>query len=347
MTSNGKPEPLSIAPPESIAAATLLEAWREALAEILADERREWQRERALIEAQAAATISGLKAEVAALRGDMLERINARLAELKDGAPGEPGPAGPPGAPGAPGESIAGPPGPPGEPGVGLVGERGEPGLPGKDGESIVGERGPPGPPGEPGVGLPGPQGEPGIAGKDGAPGELREVKAYAAGAVHYRGDLVTHNGATFQARSDTAQAPPHEHWACIAAAGKDAAQMQIRGTYDSAAQYHYLDIVALNGSSFVARADDPGECPGAGWQLIASAGRPGRPGLKGERGDPGAAGKGERGERGAPGEAAPRILAWTIDRKAFCAVPVMSDGSQAPAIELRGLFEQFQLEAR
>ncbi|WP_275945519.1 hypothetical protein [Bradyrhizobium sp. BRP22] len=32
-----------------------------------------------------------------------------------------------------------------------------------------------------------------------------------------------------------------------------------IRGTYRDDGEYSFLDIVALNGSSFVARADSPG----------------------------------------------------------------------------------------
>jgi hypothetical protein len=308
MTLNGKPEPLLIAPPELPAAETLLEAWREALAEVLESERREWQRERALHEAQTATVIAGLRADVAAFRSDMAERITARLAELKNGAPGERGPAGPPGAPG----------------------------------ESVTGIAGPPGPPGEPGVGVAGPAGEAGAPGKDGAPGKLPKVRHWAAG-VWYQGDVVRHCGSTFQAERDTAATPGASlDWICIAAGGLDAPMPNIRGTYAADGQYKKLDIVALGGSGFIARTDDPGECPGAGWQLIASAGRPGKPGLKGEPGSPG-----QPGERGSPGQAAPRILAWKIDRKQFAATPVMSDGSEAPALQLRSLFEQFQIEAR
>jgi hypothetical protein len=65
----------------------------------------------------------------------------------------------------------------------------------------------------------------------------------------------------------------------------------KISGTYREGESYVFLNIVALNGSSFIARRDDPGSCPGDGWQLIASAGKPG---LKGKRGEPG-----PRGERG------------------------------------------------
>jgi len=340
MTSNGKSEGSSIAPPASDAADSLLDAWREALAEVLDGERREWQRERALIEAQAQSLLNGARAELAIMRGEITERVNARLAELRSGdpglpgQPGEQGPAGPRGEPGEPGSlGAVGPVGP-----SGPAGEQGAQGPPGERG--MPAEPGAPGQPGE--AGPAGPAGPKGDAGEDGAPGELRAAKAYVAGAVHYTGDIVTHAGATYQAQADTAQAPPHEAWTLIAAAGKDAPVMMLRGTYSADESYRYLDVVALNGSSFIARGDDPGTCPGPGWKLMASAGRPGRPGPKGERGD-----RGERGERGQPAAAAPVIVGWRVDRAAFCAIPIMSDDSEAPALELRGLFEQFQMESR
>jgi len=40
-------------------------------------------------------------------------------------------------------------------------------------------------------------------------------------------------------------------------------------------------------------------------------------------------------------------ISEWKIDRARYVATPVMSDGSEGPRLELRGLFEQFLLEAR
>ncbi|WP_247781084.1 hypothetical protein [Bradyrhizobium sp. 170] len=144
--------------------------------------------------------------------------------------------------------------------------------------------------------------------------------------------------GGTYQARCDTARTPPHEDWACLAAKGRDAAMPKIIGTYREGETYSYLNIVALGGSSFIARTDDPGPCPGEGWQLIASAGRPGKQGPKGERGEAGA-----RGERGLP---APGILGWRIDREAYTATPIMSDDSEAPPLQLRPLFEQFHGEA-
>ena len=115
---------------------------------------------------------------------------------------------------------------------------------------------------------------------------------------VHYAGDAVTHAGALWQATKDTGQAPPHADWICLAADGQDGITPTIRGTYDPAGIYARLDIVALNSSSFIARKDQPGPCPGEDWQLIVSAGkqgRPGPPGAKGERGEPGSEGRARR----------------------------------------------------
>jgi hypothetical protein len=45
------------------------------------------------------------------------------------------------------------------------------------------------------------------------------------------------------------------------------------------------------------------------------------------------------------PGEPGKSIYlkGWTIDREKFLAIPLMSDGSRGPTLELHGLFEQFQ----
>jgi hypothetical protein len=177
--------------------------------------------------------------------------------------------------------------------------------------------------------GKDGSRGEQGPRGEAGPPGKIAGVQAYVEDAIHYRGDVVVHLGGTFQAKCDTAKAPPHADWACIAAAGRDARMPKICGTYREGETYNYLDIVAMGGSSFVARADDPGPCPGDGWQLVASAGKAGKPGPKGERGE-----SGPRGERGPPGLAA--ILRWQIDPERYRARPLMSDGSEGPALELR-----------
>jgi hypothetical protein len=145
-----------------------------------------------------------------------------------------------------------------------------------------------------------------------------------------------------WQAQCDTGRVPGEGgDWLMLARAGVDAPMPVIRGTYsETIKDYQRFDIVALNGSSFVARKDAPGACPGSDWQLIASAGRPGKPGPKGERGDPG-----KQGERGLTGEPGPTILAWKIDRASYAVTPIMSDNSDVPPLELRGLFEQYQIE--
>ena len=228
---------------------------------------------------------------------------------------------------------------------MGIPGEKGEPGSPGATGErgpqgsgGRDGERGEAGPRGEKGD-----SGDPGPPGRDGAPGKLASVKAYEPGRVCYAADVVTFAGATWQAVIDTGQPPPHEDWVCLARAGKDALVPTPRGTFDIAAKYQALDIVALNGGSFVARCDDPGECPGENWQLLTRQGQRGIAGARGERGERGEAGKeGQRGDRGPAGTPAPKMTGWKIDHKKFIVTPVMSDGSQCQPLELRGLFQQF-----
>jgi hypothetical protein len=181
-----------------------------------------------------------------------------------------------------------------------------------------------------------GPRGEPGPRGEAGPPGRIESVRAYVEDVVNYEGDIVVCDGSTYLAKCDTGRAPPHADWACIAAAGRDARMPNVCGTYREGETYKYLDIVALGGSSFVARADDPGPCPGDGWQLVATAGRAGKPGPKGER-----------GERGLPGQAGPTIRCWQIDPERYQATPLMSDGTEGPTLELRALFEQYHTEAR
>src|SRR6185369_3743034 len=68
---------------------------------------------------------------------------------------------------------------------------------------------------------------------------------------------------------------------------------------------YAALDIVALDGGAFLARRDDPGPCPGDGWQLIVTRGKPG---LKGEKGE---SVKGDKGDKGDPG---PAVIAIDMD---------------------------------
>jgi hypothetical protein len=178
----------------------------------------------------------------------------------------------------------------------------------------------------------PGPQGPPGPAGK------LPSVRVWKAGQVAYEDQVFTFDGASFQALRDTGQEPGGTDWVQIARAGRDGIIPRLRGTYDAKESYKKFDIVALNGSSFIARKDDPGECPGSGWQLHASAGRSG--------------GRGERGEQGPRGMQGPKgdpvsITGWEVDAASYMATPILSGGHKGPPLQLRDLFKQFIADTR
>ena len=128
--------------------------------------------------------------------------------------------------------------------------------------------------------------GRDGVDGKDG----LLPVAEEWTDRVHRRGAVVTHLGALWQATGDTGKEPPHADWVCLAARGSDGITPAFVGTYDPDATYRCLEVVALNGGSFVSLRDNPGACPGDGWQLLAGRGKPG-PSVKGDKGDRGEAG--------------------------------------------------------
>jgi hypothetical protein len=244
--------------------------------------------------------VAPLREESQALRGE-LAAAAARIAELEARAP------------------VAGPEGPAGRDGA--PGERGADGAPGRDG--IDGKDGAPGERGADGRdgadGLNGKDGRDGIDGKDGAQGpegRMPAVKAWADG-VHYALDCVTHGGATWQAVRDTGHAPPHADWTCIAARGADGAGIVPRGTWAEGEFYARHDIAAMNGGSFIALQDDPGTCPGPGWQLLTSPGKRGQ--------------KGEDGRRGEPGPAGPQPVALVPDEDGRL-VLTLSDGSEIEA---------------
>jgi hypothetical protein len=167
-------------------------------------------------------------------------------------------------------------------------------------------------------------------------PAQFPSVKAFSTDTIYHEGDIVAFAGGTYQAPKDTARAPGSQDGICLAAAGRDGKTIAMRGTFDESVSYRRLDVVALNGGSFIALKDAPGPCPGSGWQLVASQGRRGAAGEKGERGP--------RGDAGASGAT---IVGWKIERERYVATPIVSDGSDGPPLELHGLFEQFLSEVR
>jgi hypothetical protein len=129
-----------------------------------------------------------------------------------------------------------------------------------------------------------GKDGEQGPPGRDGKDGKLPIAREWT-NRVHYEGDVVRHNGATYQALADTGQQPPHSDWGELASRGTDGTGFVLRGTYDTAAEYKQHDIVMINRNSFAAKCDNPGECPGDGWQLFGPSGQRGKEGPPGAKG--------------------------------------------------------------
>jgi len=74
---------------------------------------------------------------------------------------------------------------------------------------------------------------------------------------------------------------------------GPEGRTLAFRGHWKAAEAYEALDVVMLDGSSFVAVSDAPGACPGEDWRLLSP---------RGKAGPPGPAGIGERGYPGPPG---------------------------------------------
>jgi hypothetical protein len=264
----------------------------------------------ARVEREVRLSVSTVLAEIRASTAETELRLERTLAEKMAAVqPGPPGPPGPPGEPGLPGAGIQGPPGEPGP--VGPPGGRGEAGPPGEAIQGPPGEPGPAGPPGEPGP-----------------PGKFIAPKAWARG-VHYEAALVTHRGSTWCALRDTADEPPHDDWTLVAACGEPPYLGQVCGLFDPRRSYAQFDLVSLNGSEWRAKWDDPGPLPGDGWQLSGQAGSRGK--------------AGERGDRGLPGPAGPAIIDWAT--KGYQAVPIMSDGSLGPPLDLRGVFDLYHAE--
>lgn len=103
----------------------------------------------------------------------------------------------------------------------------------------------------------------------------------------------------------------------------------EVCGLYDPTRDYRKLDLVTWHGSEWRARIDNPGALPGEGWALSGQAGSRGKPG--------------ERGERGMAGPPGPTIAGWEM--RDYRIVPVMSDGSVGPALDLREFFAMYDAE--
>jgi hypothetical protein len=155
--------------------------------------------------------------------------------------------------------------------------------------------------------GLPGRDGRPGVDGKPGPPGELPVATTWAPDVAYRRGSVVTHHGATWQARADVAGEPgPDRRWYPLAHRG------------------------------------DPGPRGETGERGVQ--GEMGRDGLMGPEGPPGPPGEaGLQGEAGAPGERGPpgvarlrppvpvnrdRIMVWMWD-------PISQTQGWSPLAEL------------
>lgn len=285
-------------------------AYTEALERALGDIVARAHGELALVRDQSAAVVAAAQANVAAVVAEAevrLATVEARIAAVRDGKDGVDG------LPGK--DGLNGQDGLPGAPGA--PGERGLDGAPGRDGAD--GKDGLDGAIGRDGLnGIDGKDGAPGERGPEGPAGKLGIVRAWAD-RVHYEGDVVFHAGSSWQALKDTGREPPDADWQMIASAGArgaDGRTFEHRGTWAEDATYRALDVVMLNGSSFVATLDEPGACPGEGWRLIASKGSRGAPGERGPQGD--------AGPRGYPGAS---IVEMSIDENGMLSA-LNSDGS-------------------
>jgi hypothetical protein len=117
-------------------------------------------------------------------------------------------------------------------------------------------------------------------------------------------------------------------------------AGLRLRGAHSPDQDYERLDVVTLEGSSYIARRGSPGPCPGEGWRILASAGGAGPQGIMGQNGDRGP--RGLTGETGAKGEPGASIVGWAPDYADFKATPIMSDRSEGPALDLKPFFQKF-----
>lgn len=288
-----------------------LDGLAEALAQVVAEKSREFDRIAAMQAAEARAAIAELRSEF----GDLLRFAREQIATVKDGAPGPAGPAGPEGPPGAAGApGLAGDPGPVGEPGP--AGARGEPGPAGENAiltldmisqaletsdimRSAVADWLSEHPPASGKDGTPGPVGPSGADGKDGAPGRDglpgvpgvsgRDGKDGAPG-------LAGKNGASFDLQAITHDGERMVTFKCPAGDFPVTFPVPIyRGIWKDAA-YHRGDEVTHGGKIFRALQDTlakPGQSDD--WRVATERGRDGRDGKDGPAGPQGPEGRAGR----------------------------------------------------
>lgn len=109
---------------------------------------------------------------------------------------------------------------------------------------------------------------------------------------------------ATVRDGKDGEPGPPGADSSVPGPPGADGRSYAPRGTWSAQASYARLDVVALDGASFIALRDDPGACPGEGWQSLSLRGRAGQPGPRGEKGE-----RGEVGPAGPPAQPAASLI--------------------------------------
>jgi hypothetical protein len=353
-------------PPPMTTIATLPDALRQALVEVISRERLEWRRQHEVELARRDTVVAELRAAYAEMAQRVDHLVAERLAALKDGDPGPPGQNA---DPAVIAEMVASAvtqipqPGP--EEVRALVAaevERTVGALPvPEDGHSpTAAELAPlidiavvravaalPRP--EDGRSVEPAEVErlvaaaiaklpPPAPGPEGPPGKFAVPKTWSRG-IHYESALVAHRGSTWCAIHDTAEEPPHEDWQLVAARGVDGADApvgRVCGLYDPTCEYRLFDLVTFRNAEWRARRDDPGPLPGEGWAISAQEGKRGERGRIGE--------PGPRGFPGPPGRDAPIITGW--QRDGYEVVPVLEDGRQGAPLDLRALFELYHTEA-
>lgn len=102
---------------------------------------------------------------------------------------------------------------------------------------------------------------------------------------------------------------------------GKDAYAGEVKGVFSEEETYLARDIVKFDGSSWIAKTDEPGPIPGDGWVQLAS---------KGKRGDRGE--KGERGAEGKHGMNGAQPIALAIDSETMEFRMILDNGEECAA---------------